>query len=368
MTNKTKKQSPKSYMVYHENPEVFHVGTIESHSYFIPFAKGENPFESREKSSRFELLNGEWGFSHYTSIIDLEDDFIDVKPRGKISVPSNWQLQGYSSENDRIQYTNVSYPIPYNPPFAPDDIPVGVYTRSYFYDGGADKVAAGGADRKILCFEGVDCCFYLYINGEFAGYSEVSHNTSEFDITSLLHEGENKITVAVLKWGFGTYLEDQDKLRLSGIFRDVYVLTRPVQCLKNYTVQTVLGENNELNLQKEVSGSFDSAVVKVFVEANVNNPIDLSLFAPDGKLIEKQTVSAATSCASAATSSIQASFNISKPLLWSAENPVLYRLQIECGDEVIGEEVGIRKICVENGVIKVNGVAVKFRGVNRHDS
>ena len=132
MTNKTKKQSPKSYMVYHENPEVFHVGTIESHSYFIPFAKGENPFESREKSSRFELLNGEWGFSHYTSIIDLEEDFIDVKPRGKISVPSNWQLQGYSSENDRIQYTNVSYPIPYNPPFAPDDIPVGVYTRSYF--------------------------------------------------------------------------------------------------------------------------------------------------------------------------------------------------------------------------------------------
>ncbi len=206
LTKNLLKKSPKSYMIYHENPEVFHTGTLPPHSYFIPFGEGENPFESREKSSRFESLNGEWGFTHYSSIIDLEEDFVSVKARSKIQVPSNWQLQGYTSENDRIQYTNVVYPIPYNPPFAPDDIPVGVYTRSYFYKGGVDK--------KILCFEGVDCCFYLYINGDFAGYSEVSHNTSEFDITNLLKKGENKIIVVVLKWCFATYLEDQDKIRL----------------------------------------------------------------------------------------------------------------------------------------------------------
>ena len=355
MTNKSITQkSPKSYMVYHEDPEVFRVGTVDSHCYFIPFAKGENPFESREKSSRFELLNGEWGFSHYSSIIDLEEDFTEVEPRGKIAVPSNWQLQGYTSENDRIQYTNIFYPIPYNPPFAPDDIPVGVYTRSYFYAGGADKGAAG-VDRKILCFEGVDCCFYLYINGDFAGYSEVSHNTSEFDITPLLHEGENKITVAVLKWGFGTYLEDQDKIRLSGIFRDVYVLTRPECCLKNYTVQTELVDQKKSQTQSEQSSAFNSAIIIINLEGQA---AELSLFSPDGNLIEKKS----------AADGEQVCFNITNPLLWSAETPVLYRLQIDCGDEVIGEEVGIRKICVENGVIKVNGVAVKFRGVNRHDS
>jgi len=373
LTKNLPKKSPKSYMTYHENPEIFHKGTLPPHSYFIPFAKGENPFESREKSSRFESLNGEWGFSHYSSIIDLEEDFVSVKARSKIQVPSNWQLQGYTSENDRIQYTNVVYPIPYNPPFVPDDIPVGVYTRSYFYWGGANKAADDedkvhtGRERKILCFEGVDCCFYLFINGEFAGYSEVSHNTSEFDITNFLKKGENKITVAVLKWGFGTYLEDQDKIRLSGIFRDVYVLTRPEVYLKNYRVCTELKKLkqvqsiNEKKLQaesqsqNESSSAFNSAIIKIKLEGHAE---ELSLFAPDGKLIEKKS----------ALDGELVYFKISNPLLWSAENPCLYKLTIASGDEIIGEEIGIRKIYVEKGVIKINGAAIKFRGVNRHDS
>ena len=190
--------SPKSKMIYHEDPRKLHINTLEKHCYFIPFALEQDPFEDRENSSRFKFLNGEWDFRYYDSIIDMEDDFVSVPFEKKIPVPSNWQLCGY----DRPQYTNICYPIPYDPPFVPDDNPVGVYSRSYNY-------TADGLDR-ILVFEGVDSCIYLYINGKFAGYSQVSHSTSEFDITPFLREGENNITAAVLKWCDGTYLEDQD--------------------------------------------------------------------------------------------------------------------------------------------------------------
>lgn len=229
--------SPKSKMIYHENTEALHIGTLDKHCYFIPFSKGQDPFESRENSARFELLNGDWDFKFYGSIIDIEDDFISSGFDKKIPVPSNWQLHGY----DKPQYTNVCYPIPYDPPYVPDDIPVGIYQRSYNY-------SSDGNDR-ILVFEGIDSCVYLYINGEFAGYSQVSHSTSEFDITPLLREGENKITAAVLKWCDGTYLEDQDKIRLSGIFRDVYVLSRPKVRLENYIVKTLISDDASAKLE-----------------------------------------------------------------------------------------------------------------------
>mgnify|MGYP003297807722 CR=1 FL=1 len=144
----------------------------------------------------------------------MEDNFIKIPAKNKIWVPSNWQLLGY----DKAQYTNVAYPIPYNPPFVPDENPCGVYSK--FYDYSNDGL------RKILCFEGADSCIYLFVNESFVGYSEVSHHTSEFDITDFLNCGKNKITVVVLKWCFGTYLEDQDKFRFTGIFRDVYIFTR----------------------------------------------------------------------------------------------------------------------------------------------
>ena len=109
----SKKDSEKSNMIYHENPEQLHVGTLPPHCYFIPFGKEQNPFDSRENSAYFELLNGDWNFSYYESIIDMEDDFVSIKPNTTIPVPSNWQLHGY----DKPQYTNVCYPIPYEPPY-----------------------------------------------------------------------------------------------------------------------------------------------------------------------------------------------------------------------------------------------------------
>ncbi|MBO7582380.1 MAG: DUF4981 domain-containing protein [Treponema sp.] len=335
----SKSGSSKSFMLFHEDPDVFHVNTLPNHCYFVPFAKGQNPFQARERSKRFELLNGKWGFSYYSSLIDLPDDFAEIKTAQKvleggkkIPVPSNWQLHGY----DKAQYTNVDYPIPYNPPFVPDENPVGVYYKTYNYK-------ADGLTRT-LCFEGADSCIYVYVNGKFCGFSEVSHHTSEFDITPLLKDGSNIITVAVLKWCFGTYLEDQDKIRLSGIFRDVYVLSRPKKRITDYRVKTIL--------EGPSTGSGTAIVTVYGADAQVE------LTDPAGKLL----------FTGPAKKGQALKIKVNKPALWSAETPFLYKLTIQTADEVIGEEVGFRNITVDKGVLKINGKAIKFRGTNRHDS
>ncbi|MBR6307104.1 MAG: glycoside hydrolase family 2 [Lachnospiraceae bacterium] len=323
--------SAKSKMIYHEDMEKLHIGTMDKHCYFIPFAKEEDSFASREKSGRLEMLNGDWKFRYFDSVIDLEDDFTKIDTDTTIFVPSNWQLHGY----DIPQYTNVVYPITFEPPYVPDENPVGVYSRDYEYK-------HDGMDR-ILVFEGVDSCMYLYVNDEFVGYSQVSHCTSEFDITPFLKEGSNKITVAVLKWCDGTYLEDQDKIRLSGIFRDVYVLSRPTKRIADYRINTEIDTKN---------GTAKLTFAAQGADARV------TLYAPDGPAVKE------TDAPEGKT--VEIAINNAK--FWSAECPTLYRLKIETAEETIGEYVGFRKIAIDNGVVKVNDVPVKFRGVNRHDS
>ena len=322
--------SPKSKMIYHENPDTLHINTLPNRCYFVPFGKEQDPFAHREHSERFELLNGDWGFRYFDSIIDLEDNFPAVKADKTIPVPANWQLHGY----DKPQYTNMAYPIPYDPPYVPDDDPVGVYSRDYTY--------TPDGMRRILVFEGVDSCLYLYINGEFAGYTQVSHMTGEFDVTHLLREGTNTITAAVLKWCDGTYLEDQDKFRLSGIFRDVYMLKRPEKHLETYRIKTVLNSVQTADIQITLQGE-NAELILTDREQN-------QLF--KGKAKDGETVN----------------ITVEHPNLWSAEIPYLYNLTILTSTESIGERIGIRQIAVENSVVKLNGVPIKFRGVNRHDS
>lgn len=321
--------SQKSMMIYHENPETLHVNTLAEHCYFIPFSSEQNSYADRTQSERMELLNGEWGFTYYESIIDMEDNFTEAAPKGTIPVPSNWQLHGY----DKPQYTNVCYPFPFDPPYLPDDIPVGVYTRTYSY-------SPDGMER-ILTFEGADSCIYLYINDRFAGYTQVSHAISEFNITELLKEGENKITAAVLKWCDGSYLEDQDKIRLSGIFRDVYILSRPKQHISDYRVITEVYE--------------DYAEIKLTV---YGTDAEIRLSDPLGNII----------FSGSAKKEAELIIKVDNPKLWSAEIPVLYNLTISACGEIIPEKVGIRKVEIKNGVLKLNGKAIKILGVNRHDS
>lgn len=319
---------------YYEDPSVLHMGCEENRSYYIPFAPGEV-----KESSRIQLLNGDWDFRYYNSPFELED-FTEAgyayKGYDSIPVPGCIQMYGY----DHHQYTNVNFPFPYDPPFAPLDNPTCVYHRSFVPDQTAENL------KYYLNFEGVDSCFYVYINGTFAGYSQVSHSTSEFDITACIKPGVNDITVVVLKWCDGSYLEDQDKFRMTGIFRDVYIISRPVNHIRDFFVKTLLKDGYtraEIRVDFEYSGS--------------EVPVTCTLTDASGKIIAAETVKDA-----------QLAIEVAEPALWSAENPYLYTLTIAAPDEVIYQKVGIRSVEVINDVIHINGVKVKFKGVNRHDS
>ena len=214
---------------FYEDPSILHVNTTDNRAYYIPYETPEGAMEKpREESGRFTLLSGMWTFCFFDSIYELPAEFWESPVfEGKdIPVPSVWQNHGY----DRHQYTNTRFPFPFDPPYVPAKNSCGVYRRKFYLD--------DSQERFYLNFEGVDSCFYVWINGVFTGYSQVSHSTSEFDVTDYVHSGVNDIAVLVLKWCDGSYLEDQDKLRMSGIFRDVYLLRRPSCHLRDFFVRT----------------------------------------------------------------------------------------------------------------------------------
>ncbi|MCD7752184.1 MAG: DUF4981 domain-containing protein [Lachnospiraceae bacterium] len=363
---------------YHETFDCCHINTAAPRNYYIPFAPGENAFENRELSSRFQLLDGVWDFRYLESYQELEELTKEElwAGKGQIKVPGCWQLFGY----DKPQYVNSRYVIPFDPPFVPDDTPAGIYRRTFTLCVEADR-------DYLLTLEGVDSCFYLYVNHSFVGYSQVSHNMSEFDLTPYLQDGENAIVIVVLKWCSGTYLECQDKWRLSGIFRDVYLLTRPKERVRSYHVHTDLNED------------FTRACVRVELDGTpgLNGEVRFSRNARvcgwsgmDDMLLE-YTAGTNTNAAGAngvkagavdedtASTDYNVSFSLNEegkgevsflcenPLLWSAEQPNLYDMLIGTPQEIIGEKVGIRSVCVKKNRFLMNGKNVRFKGVNRHD-
>lgn len=322
----------KKYMTFHENPEILHVNTEEDRNYYIPFAPGEDVFQSRKLSSRFTDLNGEWDFTFYPSFMDMPTDFLKQETSNHITVPSCVQYAGY----DKAQYTNFAYPFVFDPPFVPNDNPVSVYHRSFNYE--------DDSMERYLVFEGVDSCFYLFINGQIFGYSQVSHATHEFRITEALVPGENDISVAVLKWCDGSYLEDQDKIRLNGIFRDVYMLARPVNHVKSYTYSMAF---DEAYSSATIHFSCDSALKPTVVIKDASGNLVKEGHCDEDGFFDCR---------------------IDNPILWNCENPVLYSLILMFDNEIIGDKIGFREITIKNGVFQINGKAVKLRGVNRHES
>ena len=305
---------------YHENPNTLHVHTLPTRAYYIPYQDADSAMAGRrEASDRVLLLNGVWDFAYYPCYAAMPEtvDFTD-----RIPVPSVWQMHGY----DRHQYSNVRYPFPYDPPYVPTDNPVGVYRRRF-------ALQKQSGREYQLHFEGVDSCLYLYVNGTFAGFSQVSHSTSAFDVTELLTDGENTVEVRVLKWCVGSYLEDQDKFRMSGIFRDVYLLERATARVDNLWIQTAL-----------MPGAAEVTVTLTRTD-DALDPL-LTLYAPGGETLHSQRASAGTA------------LRVDDPLLWSAETPALYTLVIQTDDETIAQKVGIREVCVRDGVVVLNGVPV----------
>lgn len=324
---------------YYENLSVLHENTMPARAYYIPASKRmDNLVEHREESDRMQLLNGTWKFQYFNSIYDIQDSFFeknyDTENFDEIQVPSVWQMAGY----DTHQYTNIRYPFPFDPPYVPQDIPCGAYVHNFEYS--RDEKAS----KAFLNFEGVDSCFYVWINGSYIGYSQVSHMTSEFDVTDVLQDGTNTVAVLVMKWCVGSYLEDQDKFRMSGIFRDVYILKRPKQAISDFHIKTRI----------------EDMLAKVEIEMKFYSPLNVKISIED----RNGAVVALGSIAEEGTAVLE----IASPELWNTENPYLYKLILETENEVIVDYIALRKIEIKDQVIYLNGQKIKFRGVNRHDS
>lgn len=318
---------------YYEDPHTLHVGTMDNRCYYVP--------KSADGGDRSILLSGEdWKFGYFPYVEAVPEHFYEENfiPEGfaDMEVPSCWQMKGF----DQKQYTNVRYPFPYDPPFVPDENPCGAYVKDFTLEEKETEM------RQFLYFEGVDSCFYVWVNGEFAGYSQVSHSPSEFEITGRTKAGKNRLSVLVLKWCDGSYLEDQDKLRFSGIFRDVELILRPLEFVHDFTVRTSVDPDQA------------HAKVEVRFDRLEGSPaMGCELYDGEGRLIGN-VQSTGEDCL----------IPVEKPVLWNAEQPYLYTLYIHTGKELIEQKVGIRTVSVENGMILINGKQVKFRGANRHDS
>lgn len=325
-------------LTYHKSLEVLHKGCEDPRAYFVPFADEKSALRGRrDESAWLQNLCGTWDFQFYPSAADLPDFTLeDFCPDwDELPVPMNWQMalgRGYDVPN----YTNVNYPFPCDPPYTPDENPCGLYHRTFLLRPGMEK------KNVYINFEGVDSCFYLYVNNRLAAYSQVSHMTSEINITRYLQPGVNDLKVLVFKWCDGSYLEDQDMWRMSGIFREVYLLYRSDNRITDYFVHT------------DLAYDYATATVKADLTVVGNEIPKWKFYTAEGELLEE--------------GSGEPSLTIENPKLWSDESPYLYKLVLSCGEEVICQPVGLRQVTVKNKVIYVNGQKIKLRGVNRHDS
>ena len=302
---------------YYEDLSILHDNTMPMRSYYIPASQKMNTLiEHREDSDRFQLLNGVWKFQYYKSVYDLKEAFyrtsFNTKDFDDITVPGVWQIAGYDSP----QYTNIRYPFPFDPPYLPQDIPCGAYVRKFTYHENID------APRIYLNFEGVDSCFFVWLNGKYTGYSQVPHATAEFDVTEFLEEGENTIAVLVLKWCDGSYLEDQDKFRMNGIFRDVYLLKRPERAIWDYHITTQIKENTA---KVKLNVTFDFSIpVSVIIEDQARAVVATGTISDDGSI----------------------EFKIPNPTLWNTEHPYIYTLTLQIRNKTKrSEERRVGKEC-----------------------
>lgn len=334
-----------------ENHQIDGINRMPARAHFLTFPSKEKALLNNNRYTHaFKNLNGVWKFMfldapEYSPEGFFNSDF-DVTKMDDITVPGNWQLQGYG----KMHYSDLWYNFPINPPYVPTENPTGIYKRTFF-------VEESYRDKKIIIrFCGVDSAYHLWINGKEVGYSKVARNESEFDITDLIRVGEeNDVTVRVYQWSDGTYLEDQDMWWESGIFRDVELIGVPKDGINDYKVIADLDDEYKngifkveafLRTTKEVNVTFE------LVDAGENTVFTKTVVAKDGKACIDEVIADVNH--------------------WTAETPYLYKLFMTVEDdgqiiEVIPQNVGFRNIRLNGETFLVNGVAIKFKGVNRHD-
>ena len=318
------------FKAYHKDLSALHIGCEPPRAYYIPYHGEAEALTGERKNSQFYTdLCGDWNFKYYGSFEDIDDNFLSENFSETIAVPKCWQTEtdrGY----DVPLYSNLFYPFPLDPPFVPDENPAGHYNRKF-------SISKKIGKEYFINFEGVSSCFYLFVNGRFAAYSQVSHSTSEINITSLIEDGENILDVLVVKWCDGSYLEDQDMFRLSGIFREVYILEREKNSVRDFYIRTSLNDGlTEGTLSFETDASFSCRLL-----SSSGEEIAFS----NGE-----------------------SISVSSPVLWNSEAPALYTLLVYCGEEIIPFRIGFKRVEIKGNIAYFNNEPIKLYGINRHDS
>lgn len=285
---------------------------LPQRAYYIPYDTMEKALKGDKNQSNFyRLLNGEWDFCYFDREFDVPEYLSEIKCWNKITVPSNWQMYGY----DKPTYTCHNYPYPVDPPYVPDKNPCGIYRCEF-------EIDAEWIERNTrIVFEGVSSCLFLYINGKYVGFTQGSHNQAEFDITDYVSIGENSVEAKVLKWCVGSYLEDQDFIRLSGIFRDVYLLSREKDAIHDIEIKA------------------DTKAISVSEK-------DYVIFDDNGNVTD-----------------------LSCPILWNAEKPYLYTVVVRGKTEFIPFKIGMRDVKLgDDSALYINGEEVILKGINHHDT
>lgn len=342
-----------------ENPLVTSLNRLDAHP---PFHSWRTVEEAREAqaSSQAQSLNGDWRFSFFSAPEQVPESWLltDLPEATAMPVPSNWQMQGF----DTPIYTNVTYPIPVTPPCVPKENPTGCYSLTFDV---SEAWLAQGQTRVV--FDGVNSAFYLFCNGLWVGYSQDSRLPAEFDLSGVLRAGENRLAVLVLRWSDGTYLEDQDMWRMSGIFRDVTLLHKPATRLADYQALTHLNED------------FSRATLEVLARAEGAGigacRVALSLWQNGERIAQGDSAfgSDIIDERGAYNDRVTLRLPVEHPLLWSAETPHLYRLVVALYDEhnalleAEACDIGFRQVEISDGLLKLNGKPLLIRGVNRHE-
>ena len=334
--------------LHHQNPEITHQNRLPSRGYYIPYdiaTPPKNLVEAnvyRRRSTRLQDLNGQWGFGYFEEgPHTLPKGFyeMDFESSDTITVPSCWQTEGY----DICHYVNTRYTIPCDPPYVPAANPCGVYSKDF-------HISPNFAEKDLfITFEGVNSILYLWVNGQFVGMSKGSRLPAEFDITQYVQSGNNRITALVMKFCDGTYLEDQDCFRFSGIFRDVYLLARDKAHVRDIFIkQEILDDTAKLNIEIDGTPGLDVNVTMLTQTRKKEAAKgDVTIGADGHATIELM---------------------VEKPRLWNAEEPYLYNVLVQTGDEILVFSTGLKKVAIgKDASLKINDRSVKLKGVNRHD-
>lgn len=348
---------------YIMNPSIVEENQVPAHVPLVVFEDEDDALSGDwSRSPWYQSLDGTWSFKWYESPSDAPSDFYKSASHGikwdEIEVPGTWQMQGYG----HALYRNIPLEFsPYDPPNVPLDFnPVGLYKRTF------EIPQSWDGKQVLLHFDGVKTAFWIWINGEYVGFNKGAMTPAEFDITEYLAEGTNTISVKVIRWADSTYLENQDMWKFHGIYRSVYLFAVPDVHIRDFYVQTDLDDSFE-----DATLSVKADIINKGNETVENLEITGELFDSENQLVSSFSEDV-PDVQAGGLESIQLSEEIDNPLKWSAEKPNLYTLLLKMNDgdetlEILHQKIGFREVYIEDGMMKVNGMPVTMKGVNRHE-